>query len=268
MQCLINPLAPLPGQRVSGRTGSGMTNRLHQPVNRPSRHLSNSAFGQAQATAPAYTCIEQVVRTLLKWLVPGRFVKPTLQLDDVTDISVKWLNANQVKGLIFDLDDTLIKGFCGVVEHPVKNKIIQLRQAGIQCVVLTNNRMPMYCRHAQKQLGIPVLGQARKPSPESFIRALKTLNLNPSDVAVVGDRVLTDVLGATRIGAKSILVRSRNHQHEPWFVRLLRRMERWFLQDDYPPSSNSFGRLLFDFTHIHRRIYIRVTRVCVSLEQF
>ncbi|MCL6450553.1 MAG: TIGR01458 family HAD-type hydrolase [Acetobacteraceae bacterium] len=47
-----------------------------------------------------------------------------------------------------------------------------------------------------------------KPSPEFFHLCLSDLGLGPGDVAVVGDDVTTDVVGARNVGAFSVLVKT------------------------------------------------------------
>jgi uncharacterized protein len=185
--------------------------------------------GEGDLQVPDLTCVERVICWGLKRLVPSWFVKPTLYLTDMTAIRTEWLKAQGVKGLIFDLDNTLIRGFSGVVEPRIKAKLKEFQDAGIGCLVLSNNIMPRYYRKAEKSLGIPVIGHARKPKVASFAPALERMGLSAGAVAVVGDRILTDVLGGSRIGAKTVLVRSLNYENQGLIRRLLRRIESWFI---------------------------------------
>jgi putative hydrolase of the HAD superfamily len=48
---------------------------------------------------------------------------------------------------------------------------------------------------------------ARKPEPEIYLRALDRLGLRPSDVAMVGNQLDTDIAGALALGMPAILLR-------------------------------------------------------------
>ncbi len=51
-----------------------------------------------------------------------------------------------------------------------------------------------------------------KPSPFAFEAALESMQLPKEHVAVVGDRVLTDIAGAQQLGMLTVLVRSGEYQ--------------------------------------------------------
>lgn len=51
-----------------------------------------------------------------------------------------------------------------------------------------------------------------KPSKDIFNLGLKELGLNPNEVAVIGDDITTDIIGAKEIGATSILVKTGKYK--------------------------------------------------------
>lgn len=53
-----------------------------------------------------------------------------------------------------------------------------------------------------------------KPSPEFFQMALNDLELGPKDAAMVGDDILTDVLGAQKMGMQGILVKTGKYRED------------------------------------------------------
>jgi HAD superfamily hydrolase (TIGR01458 family) len=53
-----------------------------------------------------------------------------------------------------------------------------------------------------------------KPSPEFFHLALKDLNKRPEEVAMIGDDILTDVLGGQAIGMHGILVKTGKYRED------------------------------------------------------
>jgi HAD superfamily phosphatase (TIGR01668 family) len=125
----------------------------------------------------------------IDWL----FLKPTLKLDCVTQIQGSLLQKHGISGLILDLDNTLMLPEQCTVEPFIMNWLETMRQQGVQCLVLSNNKNRQYCDQAAQVLNIPVIPLARKPDCDGFKAALKLLRLQPSQVAMVGDRLLTDV---------------------------------------------------------------------------
>ncbi len=200
--------------------------------------------GQSRTVSPSnspavvsLTAPERLIQRVLIKLVPGWMVKPTLQLNDVWDLSPAWLEKQRIKGLLLDLDDTLVPMADTQVSPKVVFAIKRFKQAGKQCWVVSNNIFNYFCLSAQQKLGIPVTGNARKPDIRVFQTVLARMGLNPQEVAVVGDRVLTDMRGGQRLGAKTVLVKSLNRHRENRFMKLFRRMERWLVIHDTGVSN-------------------------------
>ena len=57
-----------------------------------------------------------------------------------------------------------------------------------------------------KRLGLPFVANSMKPLPFGYRRALRILSLPKKNLAVVGDQLFTDVLGAHLAGIRAILV--------------------------------------------------------------
>ena len=67
----------------------------------------------------------------------------------------------------------------------------------------TEERVKEFC----KKLNLQYIAGAKKPLTIGFKRALKKLNRKPEEAIILGDQVLTDVLGAKSFGAMSVLVK-------------------------------------------------------------
>lgn len=134
-----------------------------------------------------------------------RYVTPDAVVPRVEQISASWLAQWGVRGLVLDLDNTLVPWNTADVSTLVHDWIKELSRAGIASCVLTNN----YTRRAgavAELLDIPIIKAAFKPSPIAFRGALRLLALEPERVAVVGDQLFTDVLGGKLVGMRAILV--------------------------------------------------------------
>jgi uncharacterized protein len=157
-------------------------------------------------------------------------LKPSLIVPDVTHITPTWLDANGIKGFIFDLDNTLMRPHTGQLDPRVVDWLTDVRQKGYGCTVISNNPITPYIQQVEQLLGFPCLSKARKPRRAGFLQGLAWLNLPAEQVAVVGDRPLTDIWGGNRIGAHTILVEPLNKQNESVMVHWLRQMERLVIQ--------------------------------------
>ncbi|HEY9714071.1 MAG TPA: YqeG family HAD IIIA-type phosphatase [Chroococcales cyanobacterium] len=156
--------------------------------------------------------------------------KPTYLIDgDVTDIDLDLLARDGIRGLIFDLDSTLLAPRSGQLTEETKQWLDRAR-AMFKVAVVSNNKKDLYIQQAQEHLAMPVLGRAAKPSTKLFFRVLEDFACKPEEVAVIGDRPLTDVWGGQRAGMKTVLVLPLKSQIEPNWVKFFRKLERCFIR--------------------------------------
>jgi hypothetical protein len=97
-------------------------------------------------------------------------------------------------------------------------------------VVLTNNKREAYILNARDVLSMPVIGYAAKPWRPGFRKALEALNLPPAEVAVVGDRPLTDIWGGVLSDMRTVLVRPLSCIVEPSIKTFFRNLEHVFIR--------------------------------------
>ena len=157
-------------------------------------------------------------------------VKPSLIIEDITRIDLAALKAAGIRGFIFDLDNTIMAPHTGVLEDRMAAWLTILQAKGFKCLVLSNNKKADYCQLAEKVLNIPVISHAAKPRRAKFREALGMIGLTATEVAMVGDRPLTDIWVGQRMGAYTILVDPLIKHSEKVYIKVLRRMERLFVR--------------------------------------
>ncbi len=136
---------------------------------------------------------------MFKYFLPDEYVK------DVYQLSAEALLAKGVKGIITDLDNTLIAWDRPDATPEIAAWIKGMQDAGLQVTILSNNnelRVKSFC----DPIGTPFIFAARKPLKKSFKRALRQMELKKEEVVMIGDQVMTDVLGGKRFGLHTILV--------------------------------------------------------------
>ena len=130
---------------------------------------------------------------------------PKKYINRITDIDISFLNENEIKGLILDVDNTLIDIDRNVLEG-LEEWAEQMIDAGIILYIVSNSNKKEKVKDIANKLKIPFIYFATKPLKRGLKKAAKDMNLNYNNIAVIGDQIFTDVLGANRLKMYSILV--------------------------------------------------------------
>ncbi|SEP91384.1 YqeG family HAD IIIA-type phosphatase [Piscibacillus halophilus] len=159
---------------------------------------------------------------MLKLFLPDDHVQTVLE------ITPEFLNEKGIKGVITDLDNTLVAWNQPEATPEVIEWFRQLRSEGIQVTIISNNtedRVSFF----SKPLDIPFISKAKKPMQTAFNRAKTEMNLPDEKIVVVGDQLLTDVFGGNRANLHTVLVVPVVHT-DGFFTRFNRKIERRLLQ--------------------------------------
>lgn len=149
--------------------------------------------------------------------------KPTVYIKSLNDMPVAFLKEKGIKGLILDIDNTLVPPHTPVCDAHAADFAKRMEKDFKLCIVSNN----IYERAKKFADSFPMdfVCDGNKPAKKPFLLALGKLKLNPSEVAVVGDQIFTDVWGANRMGMLSVLV-DPICDKEGFFVRFKRVLER------------------------------------------
>ena len=154
--------------------------------------------------------------------------KPTYIIESVEKIPFVLFERDNIKGLIFDVDNTISTMGKGITEGCYK-WIKEAKELGYKVCILSNSVNLKKVRKIMTDLDILGLCFAKKPSTKGFAMALNLLDLKKEEVIMIGDQVFTDVLGANRFGIKSILVNPLSKKEGP-FTMLKRPLEKLILK--------------------------------------
>jgi HAD superfamily phosphatase (TIGR01668 family) len=151
-------------------------------------------------------------------------LKPRFSFASVAEIDLNALEAAGVRAFIFDVDNTLCRHHGARVDERVKNNFIKITTKHPSCIL--SNAGPARIRSLHGHFGVHVVSSIeKKPKAGAFKAALAYLKAKPGETAVVGDRLLTDVSGANKMGCVSVRVRPLHPESEPAFLRLARFLE-------------------------------------------
>lgn len=154
----------------------------------------------------------------------GGFLRPTSRARRIEEIDIQALVADGVRGVIIDLDNTLVGYRASAPEEKVAAWVERAKERGLHPIILTNNATDWALEIAEA-LHVPCIPNARKPLLRGFHAALEALRTSHEETVVIGDQLFTDVLGAKRFGMKVILTEPIVPR-EQWWMRLTRFIER------------------------------------------
>ena len=157
-----------------------------------------------------------------------KLLAPRQHLDSIYELNTAGLHAQGIRGIIFDMDNTLVPWNDRAVYPRLASWLAHLREGGFQLCIVSNNSRERGGQLAC-ELDIPAIWYAVKPRRRAFRKALQIMELTAPETAVVGDQIFTDVLGGNRLGLYTILVVPITDREFIW-TRLMRRLERIVLK--------------------------------------
>ncbi|NLC69399.1 MAG: YqeG family HAD IIIA-type phosphatase [Clostridiaceae bacterium] len=152
-------------------------------------------------------------------------------VDKVQDIDLGKLWNKGIKGLLLDIDNTLVPSYMKEADNSAIKWIKEAKNRGFKlCIV--SNAAKRRVEKFNERIKLNAIYRALKPMSGSFRRAVALMGLKPGETATIGDQVFTDIYGGKRLGIYTILVKPL-HKKESLFVRLKRYPERYILKKYY-----------------------------------
>jgi HAD superfamily phosphatase (TIGR01668 family) len=153
--------------------------------------------------------------SLTELLQPNWVAEGTL-----AELPLEQLLERGIRALVLDVDRTLLP-HRGSDLPPVMERWLRQAQERLPLHLFSNNPSRSRIGGVATRLGVPFTISAGKPRRGPLRRVLDGLDLPAAQVALVGDRVFTDVLAGNRLGLFTVLVKPVNAAGEPC------RHDRW-----------------------------------------
>jgi HAD superfamily phosphatase (TIGR01668 family) len=136
----------------------------------------------------------------------GKLLQPDLILGNaITSLTPDLLLQYRLQGLVLDVDETLVPMSMNEASEELRHWV-QLVRPHVELWLVSNNLSQSRISRIAKSLGLPYILGARKPSRRKLRQAVEAMGLPIEQVAMVGDRLFTDVLAGNRLGMFTILV--------------------------------------------------------------
>lgn len=157
---------------------------------------------------------------------------PTKEVDSAYNIDYEGLYRQGIRGLIYDIDNTLTEHDAPAGEN-TRELIKRLKSIGFGICLLSNNkeeRVKMFNQDIQVQY----IHKAGKPSVKGYRQAMDLMGTDKDTTVFIGDQLFTDIYGANRSGIASYLVHpiARHEEIQIVLKRYLERIVLYFYHKD------------------------------------
>ncbi|MBW4687263.1 MAG: YqeG family HAD IIIA-type phosphatase [Komarekiella atlantica HA4396-MV6] len=157
----------------------------------------------------------------------NNLLQPDLILEgSILNLTPDIIQRYGLKGLVLDVDETLVPMRVGVASAELQSWVEQIRACASLCLV-SNNLSEARIGRIARSLNLPYYLGAAKPSRRKIRAALKSMNLPVHQVGMVGDRLFTDVIAGNRLGMFTILVEPIVHSDTALRSHPIRNFEVW-----------------------------------------
>ncbi len=143
-------------------------------------------------------------------------LRPDYVFDDYTAVTPELLRTLGVRLLLADLDYTLAPKRQKEPDDQLLAWVETLRKSDVTLAILSNNRSPVRVERFCGGLGISYVGHAGKPGTRGFAEAMRRFGAAPQETAMLGDKLLTDTLGAKRSGVVMLMVEPKGGPVGAW----------------------------------------------------
>ena len=146
---------------------------------------------------------------------------PDAMFEKFDDITPEFLLAHGITALLIDIDNTLAPYEQPTPDERIKNYFASLSENGIKAALVSNNnhkRVELF----NSELGLLAFADSGKPGKKTLLLAMEKMGSTVENTAAIGDQLLTDALGAHRIGIPAFIVPPIRDKKNLFF-----RFKRW-----------------------------------------
>ena len=133
-------------------------------------------------------------------------LRPKVYVNSIYNIDLKKLKkVKKIKGIIVDLDNTLIAWGKKEIDNRINDWIKEAKSLKLKLCIVSNNSSKRVTEFAEI-FKIPYSSNSIKPFNAPFIKAIEILDTKNSETIVIGDQIFTDIWGGNRLKLFTILV--------------------------------------------------------------
>ena len=121
-------------------------------------------------------------------------------------ISQSELQKKGIHSLLLDVDGTLVNRKSNIIPNAVKKWIMESKKL-FSLYLVSNNPSKKRIAKIAKELNLKYKYNASKPRKKITLTVIKEIGGEPKNIAIIGDRIFTDIIVGNRCKIKTILVK-------------------------------------------------------------
>ncbi len=139
-------------------------------------------------------------------------LRPDIYQKSLKEINFTRLKEEGIKVLLLDMDNTILKYGEKEIEKDLSDLITTLKSSFT--LIIFSNSPKTKVKKIAESIDLPYISFAFKPSKRGFKKVFKKYQVQPEEVAIIGDQLLTDIKGGNKVGITTILVEPLNKEDE------------------------------------------------------
>tara|TARA_B100001029_G_C14806751_1_gene310060 strand:- start:163 stop:657 length:495 start_codon:yes stop_codon:yes gene_type:complete len=143
----------------------------------------------------------------------------------IYEISHSKLQNEGINCLLIDVDGTLINRQSKIIPKNVKNWIKESKKF-FSLYLISNNPSEERIGEIARELGVRFKFNALKPRKKSTLEIINEFEKDKKNIAIIGDRIFTDIIVGNRCNIQTILVKRLNIKGLPIQLNLTLLLER------------------------------------------
>lgn len=199
--------------------------------------------------------------------VAVRKLSPKESLDSLDKVDLEAIAQSGKKLILLDVDNTMLPWRSRDIPQSTRDWLDKGRAHGLNFFVLSNTRHPERLEAITKELGLEFCRDKFKPSTKMYKIALEKFGVRAEDAVMIGDQLLTDILGANRSGIDAVWIRPMEKREFVGTRYLSRNVERFlglFLYRYFQPDANAIPHDPGFFQHDTVRQFVKFCVVGLS----
>lgn len=137
---------------------------------------------------------------------------PDTYLDSIDDIDFEMYYKKGIRGIVSDIDNTLVPHGAPADEHIIK-VFEKIHGMGLDTCLISNNKK-LRVEPFAKAVNSKFIYDAHKPSRESYKKAMELMNTDKESTLFIGDQIFTDIWGANRTGIETVMLKQIDKKEE------------------------------------------------------
>ncbi len=152
---------------------------------------------------------------------------PDIYAQSIYTINYKKLKKKGIKCLLFDLNNT-ITSYDNDYPDQALTELFHELETNFKIIIVSNSNKDRI-RPFKEKLNIDAAFSARKPFKKKFKKILNIYDYKDTEVAMIGDMIMTDIWGGNKMGFTTILVNSVS-EDAPIHIRILKKFDNFIIK--------------------------------------